>query len=171
MYDSAKIKDILAAFQRDLSDGESPKEALRMILDVTSARAVGLWRYDENELAQLGFCAAHDMPAEVRDAFAEATRRVPLGETGLGIVKAVRTEAPALADLDSQTTVLPTSANWLTRFEARRSLAVPTTSQNAVNGALAVSTANDLAPDGDVWNSMCQLASELGGCLDADNDR
>lgn len=167
MDQSSDLDQILKAFQKDLQTGTPPLDALQAILNATSGRAVGLWRRQGDSLLQIAFCTVDDMPAETHDAFAAATKRVPLYETGLGIVKAVQTAAPALADLDTQATVLETSATWLARFAARRSLAVPTLSNGSINGVLAVSTAKDLTPGHAEWDLICRLASELGDLLPA----
>jgi len=166
MEQSSESDRILTAFQKDLRAGTPPLDALRAILNATSGRAVGLWRRQEDALIQIGFCTAEDMPAETHDAFAAATKRVPLDETGLGIVKAVQTAAPALADLDSQTIVLETSATWLARFAARRSLAAPTSFNGSINGVLAVSTAGDLTPEHVEWDLICRLAAAIGDLLE-----
>ncbi|TWU11326.1 hypothetical protein CA54_01320 [Symmachiella macrocystis] len=165
MEQSSDLDPILSAFQKDLAAGTPPLDALRAILNATSGRAVGLWQRQGDALLQIGFCTADDMPAETHDAFAAATKRVPLDETGLGIVKAVQTATPALADLDSQTTILETSATWLARFAARRSLAAPTSANGSINGVLAVSTAKDLTPGHAEWDLICRLAAELGDLL------
>lgn len=160
-----EIDSLLSLFQSDLSVDARPDEALDGLLTATQSRAVGLWQVDGDVLVQLGFRAVDDMPAVVREEFAAGTLRVPLAETGLGIVKAVLTRAPAVAKLNPSETGLNASASWLARFGAVQSLAVPIRQDGATLGVLAVSTARTLAAGQREWTLMCDLAAALGDVL------
>ena len=117
------------------------------------------------DLVQVGFRAHPDMPDNVRVAFEQATLRVPLEQTGLGIVKAAVSRAPALATADPHSGQLGASASWLQRFEARQSLAVPVEDERGVRGVLAISTARPLVPDGEEWRLLLDQAAMLAAWL------
>lgn len=89
-----------------------------------SVRAAGVWRVEGDRLEQVVFDAAPDLPGEVAEGFARATRSVDLSHVDLGIVKAVNTGQPAVSialELAAETG----SGYWLRAFEASRSVAVP----------------------------------------------
>ncbi len=132
-------------------------------MTVTLARAAGLGRLEGDLLRQVGVRAVSQMPVEISSAFAATTETVPISETGLGIVKAVLTGAPALARVDAQAEGLTTSANWLARFECSASLAAPTMNENSVNGVLAISREEEPVQDDEHWTLLCRLATSLGG--------
>ena len=95
--------------------------ALRARLE---ARAAGAWRVQGDRLEQVAFEPAADLPIEVEEGFAAATRSVDLSLVDLGIVKAVLTARGAV----SRTLELPAdrgSGYWLRAFGASRSVAVP----------------------------------------------
>jgi len=140
---------------------------LDCLLELTGARATGLWIREHDELRCLGFRAVEDMPEEVRAGFAAATNVVSLEQTGLGIVKAVTTCRPTVATVDELGSNLVGSASWLVRFECRRSLAVPVISDSTglAVAVLAISTPRLLEPEWPEWNLMIQVAHELSGGL------
>ena len=147
----------------NLRDGQPLDAALDRLLQETRGRAAGLWRLQETRLALLGFRGVEDMASEVRRGFAEATRDVPLDQTGLGIVKAALTGRPAVAELERAD--LQGSATWLARFGARRSLAVPVERQGNTVGVLAVSTTESLDPGEVTCELLSGIAKRLGGVL------
>ena len=101
------------------------------------------------------------MPEDVRREFAEATKRVPLSEVGLGIVKAAVSGQPAVAKVIGAAG-LGQSAGWLARFEARQSVAFPVFLKSKVVGVLASSSWEEMV-DGDAeWRLISRLAAELG---------
>lgn len=155
---------IFTSFQAELTSNRPVEKSLEMLLQALNARAVGLWRCRERELEQVGFRAVSDMPANVRDEFAAATRTVPLSETGLGIVKAVVGAKPAVAVL-AGTGGLGQSAGWLARFEARQSVAMPIVHQGKTAGVLASSGAREIHPGDVEWELLARLAAGLGPYL------
>ena len=139
-------------------------ELLARLVTETASRASGLWRLEENHLVLIGFGWARDMPLEVSSGFQAATRRVPLDQIGLGIVKAAVTAKPAIGRRDPNESGLDGSATWISRFGANTSLAVPIHQKetNLVIGVLAVST-SDFVEEGDsLWQTLISLADELG---------
>lgn len=142
-----------------------PPEPLHTILsgllNETAARAVGLWRVTGERLVALGFLAVSDMPTEVSRGFAAATAEVSLSQTGLGIVKAVLSQAPAIALEDPQTTGLPGSASWLVRFEARQSLSLPVIREGNVVGVIAVALPKEFAASSPEWQTIERFAAEV----------
>jgi GAF domain-containing protein len=151
-----------AAFEADRGGIEFIGRALERLQRTTSARAVGLWKRTGGELLLVGFRAVAEMPHGVQSGFSEATRSVRLTETGFGIVQAVVSNQPALATLDPDACGLPGSSSWVARFEARCSVAMPVHHDGEVVGAIALATANDLAPGDAVWKLLEQLAEILG---------
>ncbi|MFO0908126.1 MAG: hypothetical protein U0794_07170 [Isosphaeraceae bacterium] len=95
-------------------------ETLRAALD---ARAAGWWGRTEATLVQLAFTSAADLPTDVAEAFARATRSVPLSEVSLGIVKAA-IESGVAASHAAELPPTEGSGLWLRRFAAERSVAV-----------------------------------------------
>ena len=156
--------EIAAALRTAITEGGSIDAPLDALLVATDARATGLWRISADRLEQVGFRAVESMPREVARDFAEATRSVPLDQTGLGIVKAIVTGAPAVARL-AATGDLGASAGWLARFEASSSLAVPVRSQRGIAGVLAISTAAEIAPEQPAWSVIQAIAAGIGEAL------
>ena len=94
--------------------------ALRSRLD---GRAAGAWKVEGDRLAQVAFDPAPDLPADVAEGFAAATRSVDLARLDLGIVAAAsgRVVVSVAADLPADAG----SGYWLRAFGAYRSVAVP----------------------------------------------
>ena len=155
--------DLLHAWHR----GDPLDDLLRKLVVATNARASGLWRLNENQLILAGFGSATDMLEEVSLGFQEATRRVPLDQTGLGIVKAVVTAGPVIGYRNPQAAELSASASWIAKFEANTSLAVPIrdAGSNRLVGVIAVSSAAFIEEADSVWQSMVRLASDLGASI------
>jgi hypothetical protein len=110
-------------------------------------RAAGWWNVEGDQLEQVAFSAAPDLPTEVASPFGEATRRVPLSRTDLGIAQAVvtgRVTVSGVNELSPETG----SGLWLRRFAAVRSVAVPVTVPSGAV-ALVVSLALVGAPPDD----------------------
>ena len=104
------------------------------------------------------------MPLEVSSGFQAATRRVPLDQIGLGIVKAAVTAKPAIGRRDPKDSGLDGSATWIARFGANISLAVPIRQKetNQILGVLAVSTSAFIEEGDSLWQTLISLADDLG---------
>ncbi len=139
-------------------------ELLARLVTETESRASGLWRLEENHLVLVGFGWASDMPLEVSSGFQAATRRVPLDQIGLGIVKAAVTAKPAIGRRDPKDSGLDGSATWIARFGANISLAVPIRQKetNQILGVLAVSTSAFIEEGDSLWQTLISLADDLG---------
>ncbi len=150
-----------------LRNGQSLDGPLRGLVVETEARAAGCWRLHDGHLELLGFGAADDMDETVDRGFREATRRVPLDQLGLGIVKAAVTGQPAIGRRDPTDNSLEGSATWIARFQAQTSLAVPIRLSNhgEVVGVLAVSTAAVVHPVHPLWSLLLELADQLGEAM------
>ncbi len=144
--------------------GNSFDELLERFVIETASRASGLWRLQENHLILVGFGWASDMPQDVSLGFQAATRRVPLDQIGLGIVKAAVTAKPAIGRRDPKESGLDGSATWIAKFGANTSLAVPIRQKetNRISGVLAVSTSAFVEEDDALWQTLIGLADELG---------
>ena len=143
--------------------GGSLDRLLAQLVVETASRASGCWRLENDHLVLVGFGWADDMPDSISTGFQDATRRVPLSQTGLGIVKAATTSQPAIGRRDPRNTGLDGSATWIEKFGANTSLAVPIcrTSGDVTTGVIAVSTA-EFVEEGDLlWNRLHELAREL----------
>jgi hypothetical protein len=143
---------------------------LDRLLTLADARATGLWRSDGAVLHQLAFRAVPQMPGEVAQDFAGATRAVPLSATGLGIVKAVLSQQPTLATVDLSSTGLADSASWLVRFGAASSLAWPVRRGTAVEGVLAIATARPLTLGDDAVRGLAELATAVGQAWNSERE-
>jgi hypothetical protein len=102
----------------------SSRAALSELIVKLDARAAGWWERAGDSLTLVAFARADDLPAEVADAFVEATRSVPLDRLDLGIVRA----AVGGRVIVSRVKELPPDAGssvWLNRFRAKRSVATP----------------------------------------------
>jgi DNA-binding IclR family transcriptional regulator len=98
--------------------------ALDALLAALGGRATGLWRLGPGGLRLAAFRAAADMPPEVRDGFADATRLVPLDRPDLSIVRAAVEGRPVVARA-AEWDAAAGSGYWLRAFGAERSVAVP----------------------------------------------
>ena len=155
------VKRIACELRSALRQRRPLDSALDDVLAATQARATGLWRCREDHLELVGFRAVNEMPLETQASFAAATQTVPLTQTGLGIVKAVIDRTPAIATVDAAGDVLGDSANWLIRFKAKQSLAVPIVREQSSVGVLAISTAQDLHPTAEAWEVTTHVAEQL----------
>lgn len=144
--------------------GSSLDEFLSRLVIETAARASGCWRLENGHLKLIGFGWASDMSEEVRRGFQDATRCVPLNQTGLGIVKAAVTDKPAIGRRDADITGLDGSASWIVKFGANTSLAVPLHESETpvVVGVLAVSTAAFVEDGDSLWQTLLHLSNTLG---------
>lgn len=110
------------------------------VMQLINGWAVGAWKVAGDQLLQLSFAADKQFDAQVAADFVEATRKVPLAETTLGIVNAVVNRRSAWARSTELEGDLRRSAGWLGRFEAACSLSCPLTDAQGVPvGVLAVS--------------------------------
>ena len=123
----------------------SPPDWLVALVHDLSARAAGLWDRQEDFLRLEAFVAAEDMPLYVAQGFAQATRKVPLDRTGLGIVKAAMEQTV----VTSWAAELPDdggSGTWLRAFQAERSVAVPLLdAQGRTRAVIAIALGSDCA--------------------------
>lgn len=159
---NTEISELTALLRDRLSAGENIEASLDQILKLTGSRATGLWlRYPEH-LELIGFRGVAEMPDAVQHGFADATRHVPLSQTGLGIVKAVIADGPAIATLAPENTGLGDSASWLARFEARSSIAVPIRHADEIVGVLAISTAEVLTRESPAARRLAEIAAAIG---------
>ncbi|MDB5351188.1 MAG: hypothetical protein JWN86_2435 [Planctomycetota bacterium] len=136
------------------------EDALQEIGRALEARAVGLWRFagEAEGLVQVAFWPALDLPPDVAEGFAQATRRVAMRESGLGIVRAVLARRPFV----SRAMELPPESGsglWLRRFGADRSVAVPLMDAGHVIGVASVALPTDSLPESTIADAI--------GCLRA----
>ena len=157
--------NLRAEFYRWLDEGGSHEAALDALLEASRARATGLWRQAGDSLVLLGFRGVSDMPEEVKNEFASATAKVSLTQTGLAIVSAAVTGEPSSGTLEEDASSLEHSANWLVRFGAVQSLAVPIQAARRSYGVLAVSSANRIDSGDAVWKLLTRLATSLAPLL------
>ena len=150
-----------------LRTGHSLDEPLQQFVLETKSRAAGLWRLREGHLEMIGFASVADMPREIHHGFIEVTGRVSLAQNQFGIVRAVNTNAPTLAQLDPRETGLTGSASWLVKFACATSLAVPLRdpTTHAIIGAIAVSTEDILHEQHPVWTTIVNLAATASQVL------
>jgi hypothetical protein len=116
--------------------------ALRIRLD---ARAVGAWRVSGRWLEQLAFEPAPDMPPEIAEGFASATRRVDLVRVELAIARAA-SSGEVVVSIAEELPADIGSGYWLRAFGAARSVAVPIVKPGGAV-ALIVSVALGLGPE------------------------
>lgn len=170
-----QLQTILDEFRAVFYSGNSLAGPLDMVLDATNARATGLWQVRGESVDLVGFRGASDMPADVKHDFSVATRSVPLSMTKLGIVKAVISREPALAEV-ARSEEMQDSAGWLVRFDAVNSLAVPIFSADIpddsspadlspVIGVLAISSGHPLGNNSSADRMMLVLADGLSALL------
>ena len=103
---------------------EDVRERLTALRSRLGGRAAGAWKVEGDRLEQVAFDPAPDMPTEVAEGFASATRSVDLARLDLGIVKAVASGRVVVSVAEE----LPAdvgSGYWLRAFGAARSVAVP----------------------------------------------
>lgn len=155
---------LIEEFRAAWLSGISMDSVLTRFVELTHARASGCWRLEDGHLLLAGFGWASDMPDEVSRGFQDATRRVSLDQTSLGIVKAAIKCEPAVGRRDPGSSGLSGSASWIAKFAAQSSLAVPICDQpaGAVAGVFAVSTASQIHEGDSLWQTMLGVARELG---------
>jgi hypothetical protein len=100
------------------------RERLAALRTRLGGRAAGAWKVEGNRLEQVAFDSAPDMPAEVAQGFASATRTVDLARLDLGIVKAAESRE-VVVSVDRELPAEIGSGYWLRAFGAPRSVAVP----------------------------------------------
>ncbi len=146
-----------------LRTGMPLDEPLHQFVLETNSRAAGLWRLRDKHLEMIGFASVDDMPRETDRGFREVTGRVSLAQNQFGIVRAVNTNSPTLAQRDPRDTGLTGSASWLVKFECQTSLAIPLRdpATQAIIGAIAVSTTDTLHEQHPVWTTIITLGVEV----------
>lgn len=162
MVDAQQVKEIVAQFEELFQSKNSISPVLDRIMDVLGGRAIGLWRCKAGKLIQVGFRAVTEMDEQVRKQFASFTQEVSLENTGLGIVKAVMERTPAIGTLRGEETGLQGSSEWLQKFGAQQSYAIPVVEGDEVVGVLAIST-NCVHQAGDPeWEILTKIADGIG---------
>lgn len=157
-----QVNEILEQFEQVVQGKKTVVPVLDQILMVLGGKAVGLWRSREGRLRQIGFRAASEMDEQVRKQFAVLTHEVPLENTGLGIVKAIVDKEPAIGTLQAGKSGLQGSSEWLRKFGAQQSYAVPIFERDQVVGVLAIST-NCIHQTGDIeWEILTEIAKGIG---------
>lgn len=154
-----------AGFYRWLDEGGPYGPVLDALLAASGARATGLWHQRSGRLILLGFRAVPEMEEDVKREFARTTADVPLTKTAFAIVTAVVTGKPHSGTLDEHPGEIESSSNWLARFGAIQSLAVPIRAAGQSHGVLAVSSANRIQKGDTVWTVMTRLATALAPLL------
>src|SRR5947209_323085 len=102
----------------------TPDDLLEVLRVHLGARAAGWWEISENQLALVAFRAAPDMPPEVTLEFVQATNRVALRPSALGIVSAAMAGEATVSRVERPEAGAG-SSQWLRRFAASCSIAVP----------------------------------------------
>ena len=130
--------------------------ALRLRL---GGRAAGAWQVEDDRLVQIAFDPAPDMPRDVADGFAAATRSVDLDRVNLAIVQVVlsgRVFVAIAAELPPEVG----SGYWLRAFGADRSVAVPIVGRDG-GVEMVVSVALGLVPHDGVVESAILDAMKI----------
>ena len=127
-----------------------------MIGEALGARAAGLWELTGDSLVQVAFWSAHDLPSDVAEGFKQATERVPLSETNLGIVRAAIEGKPSTS-LVANLSPEGGSGLWLRRFGAERSIAFPLKRGPRILGVAAVALPAGAALSPTVLSALEQL--------------
>ncbi|QDV50572.1 hypothetical protein [Gimesia fumaroli] len=162
MADTQQVKEILAQLEKFLQERETISPVLDRIMGDLGGRAIGLWRCETGKLIQVGFRAVPEMDEQVSKQFASFTREVSLQNTGLGIVKAIVERTPAIGTLRGEESGLQGSSEWLQKFGAQQSYAVPVLEGDQVVGVLAIST-NCVHQSGDPeWEILTKIAVGIG---------
>jgi|GEM_PF-2107885 len=157
-----QANDILERIEKTLQEKKTVAPVLDQILMCLGGKAIGLWCCSEGKLCQIGFRAVSEMDEQVRKQFAALTQEVPLENTGLGIVKAIVDKKPAIGTLHAGKSGLQGSSEWLRKFEAQQSYAVPIFEGDQVVGVLAIST-NCIHQTGDIeWVILTEIAEGIG---------
>ncbi|QDU09142.1 GAF domain-containing protein [Gimesia aquarii] len=156
-----QIDDILEQIEQAFRE-KTFAPVLDRIMDFLKARAIGMWRCDnQGQLTQIGFRAVTEMDEHIRKQFTSFTKQVSLDNKGLGIVKAVVERKPAIGTLRGESG-LQGSSEWLKKFGAQQSYAVPIFENDQVVGVLAIST-TCVHQIGDFeWESLKKIAAGIG---------
>ncbi|WP_298860454.1 GAF domain-containing protein [uncultured Gimesia sp.] len=157
-----QTKEILVQLEAAIQGKKTVVPVLVRILELLKGRAIGLWCCEYDILRQVGFYAVKEMDVEVRTQFAEFTREVPLENTGLGIVKAIVEKIPAIGTLQGEKSGLEESSEWLRKFEAQQSYAVPIFEGDQVVGVLAISTSCIHQVGDSEWETLANIAAGIG---------
>ncbi|QDU50090.1 hypothetical protein [Gimesia panareensis] len=157
-----QVEQVVAQFETELREQKCVSGVLDLLLEQLGGRAIGLWRCEAGNLLQVGFRAVPDMDQQVQQDFAALTHQVSLENTGLGIVKAALERKPAIGMLSSTQSGLPGSSEWLLKFGAQQSYAVPVFEADEVAGVLAIST-DCIHQAGDAeWEIQTRIADGIG---------
>jgi hypothetical protein len=122
------------------------REIIAAVLAELGATAAGLWRVDGDQLVQVAFTASEALDDDVAREFAAATRSIPLAQTNLGVVAAVRSGVVVAL----HAAALPGDSGsglWLQRFRAARSVSVPLAGRDGRVSAVVAASFATLAPD------------------------
>lgn len=157
-----EAKQILTQLENLLQVKKAISPVLDQIMEVLGGRAIGLWVCGTGKLIQADFRAVAEMDEQVRKQFAAVTREVSLENTGLGIVKAVIDQTPTIGTLRGDESGLQGSSEWLQRFGAQQSYAVPVFEENQVVGVLAISTDSVHQAGDREWDILSKIAEGIG---------
>ncbi len=157
-----QVDQVVAQFEEELHEQNSVSGVLDLLLEQLNGRAVGLWKREAGQLVQVGFRAVPEMDEQVQQDFAALTRQVSLDNTGLGIVKAALEQEPAIGTLSSTKSGLAGSAEWLQKFGAAQSYAVPVFESGEVAGVLAISTVSAHQAGDMEWENLSRIADGIG---------
>ncbi len=157
-----QVEQVVTQLEQELREQNSVSGVLDLLLAQLKGRAAGLWRCADGNLLQVGFRAVPEMDLQVQQDFAALTKEVSLENKGLGIVKAVLERQPAIGTLSSTESGLPGSSEWLVKFGAQQSYAIPVIEDGEVTGVLAIST-DCIHQAGDAeWEIQTQIANRIG---------
>lgn len=161
------LQEECLAAARLLTDARSPeaRTALSWLCNATRALAAGFWLRDGEFLTLASFSAHVEMPDDVQQAFQAATARVSLDQTALAIVQAVHARHTVTAVPPPEGQAGQGSPEWLRRFAARQSAAVPVQVRGEVRAALAVATTYLFLPN--EIETIETVARKLGALLEA----
>lgn len=155
-----QIEEILTQIEQAFQE-KTFAPVLDRIMDLLKGRAIGIWHCDnQGQLIQIGFRAVAEMDEQVRKQFSSFTKQVSLENTGLGIVKAVVERKPTIGTL--QNPGLQGSSEWLKKFGAQQSYAVPIFENDQVVGVLAISTTCAHQIGDFEWESLKKIAEGIG---------
>lgn len=147
-------------------DSTGDDRLARLLVEQTSAWAVGLWKVDGNNLSQVLCAFEEGFPEQVASEFREQTKQVSLAHTQLGIVNAVVNNRAALALASEQQGELAKSAGWLNRFGARCSLSCPIADSSVTTQAVIAVSWKELYEQSDaVPQKLLSIAKFVGESL------
>ena len=147
-------------------DGTVDDGLARLLVEQTTAWAVGLWKIDGENLSQVLCTFEEEFPEQVAGEFREQTKQVPLAHTQLGIVNAVVNNRAALARASERQGELAKSAGWLNRFGARCSLSCPITDSSGTPRAVIAVSWKELYEQTDaIPQKLLSIAKLVGESL------